>query len=379
MRAIALKMLLGDSAKYLGLISGIAFAAFLMSQQVSIFIGLMARTASEILDVVEADVWVMDPRVQYVEEIEALREVELTNVRSVPGVAWAVPLYKGLAVVRTVDGVMQQASLLGVDDASLIGSCAEMLHGRRQDLLRPEALMMDRAGYEFIWPGEPVRLPREIEINDHRMQVVALCEARAPFTTFPKVYMRYSEALRIQPPQRKRLAYVLAKAAPGQDPAAVAANIAAATGLQAMPWHVFMWRTIDYYLARTGIPVNFGITVILGFVIGAAIAGQTFFIFVLENIRQFGALKAIGVTNGQVLAMVLTQAAVVGAIGYSIGIGFSTIFFETTGQLTALRGFFLPWQVVAGVGAAVFLIMVIASLASVRKVFVLDPAIVFRG
>ena len=46
MRSVALKMLLGDSAKYLALVFGVAFATLLMSQQVSIFIGLMTRTAN---------------------------------------------------------------------------------------------------------------------------------------------------------------------------------------------------------------------------------------------------------------------------------------------------------------------------------------------
>ena len=58
-----------------------------------------------------------------------------------------------------------------------------------------------------------------------------------------------------------------------------------------------MWRTITYYMQRTGIPVNFGITVLLGFIIGAAIAGQTFYLFTLDNLKQFGALKAMGVTQ----------------------------------------------------------------------------------
>ena len=69
MNRVALKMLTGDRAKYLGLVFGIAFATLLMSQQVSIFIGLMTRTASQIVDVREADVWVMHPRVKYIDEI----------------------------------------------------------------------------------------------------------------------------------------------------------------------------------------------------------------------------------------------------------------------------------------------------------------------
>src|SRR5919108_351824 len=93
---IALKMLTGDRAKYLGIIFGVAFASLLMAQQMSMFVGVMLRTTSQIRDVQEADLWVMDPRVQYVEEIKPLPDTDLQRVRGVPGVAWAVPLAKGL-------------------------------------------------------------------------------------------------------------------------------------------------------------------------------------------------------------------------------------------------------------------------------------------
>ena len=125
--------------------------------------------------------------------------------------------------------------------------------------------------------------------------------------------------------------------------------------------------------------MNFGITVTLGFIVGAAVAAQTFYIFILENLRQFGALKAIGVTDGQILRMVILQALVVGAIGYGLGIGLCAVFFQATREVTALAGFVLHWQVMAGTAAAVFVIMVLSSIASIRKVFVLDPAVVFRG
>jgi putative ABC transport system permease protein len=78
--------------------------------------------------------------------------------------------------------------------------------------------------------------------------------------------------------------------------------------------------------------------------------------------------------------MVLTQAAVVGSIGFAIGIGLTSIFFKkVSGGASAFKGFFLPWQVVLGVALAVVLIMFISSFISIRKVFVTDPAIVFRG
>jgi putative ABC transport system permease protein len=376
---IALKMLTGDRAKYLGLVFGISFATLLMSQQVSIFIGLMARTASQILDVREADVWVMHPRVKYVDEIEGMPDVDLSRVRGVQGVAWAVPLYKGSAVLRSPDGLLQQVILMGLDDGSLVGRPPRVLMGSLADLKRPNALMIDRSGYEYVWPGEPLRLGRVVEINDRRVEIVAIAEASPPFVTFPVVYTRFSEALRFTPPQRNKMSFVLARAAQGVAPTTLARRIEAGTGLQALTWSEFAWRSVEHYLTRTGIPVNFGITVTLGFIVGAAVAAQTFYIFVLESLRQFGALKAIGVTDGQILRMVVLQAVVVGALGYALGIGLCALFFESTQDVTALKGFVLHWQVMAGTALAVFVIMILSSIASIRRVLVLDPAVVFRG
>lgn len=376
---VALRMLTGDAAKYVGLVGGVAFAVMLMAQQASIFVGLMLRTAAQVIDVVDADLWVMDPRVLYVEEIEALPESALWRVRGVAGVDWAAPFFKGLAVARAPDGRLQQVFLLGVDDASLAGAPPRMIEGSVEDLRRPGAIVMDRVGALFIWPGEEPAPGKVLEMADRRATVVGIAEASAPFTTFPVVYTRYSEALRFAPPPRKPLSYILVRARAGEDIDALAHRIEAETGLAALRWQDFAWRTIRYYLTRTGIPINFGITVALGFIVGAAVVGQTFMIFVLENLRQFGALKAMGVSNGTLLRMVLAQAFAVAAIGYGIGIGLAAVFFEVTGRTNVdLRGFFLPWWVAAIVALAVVLIILVSSVASIRKALTLDPAVVFK-
>jgi putative ABC transport system permease protein len=88
----------------------------------------------------------------------------------------------------------------------------------------------------------------------------------------------------------------------------------------------------------------------------------------------------MGVENGRLVGMILFQAAAVGAMGFGIGIGLAALFFEVTGNSgqAALRGMFLPWQVVALTGAAVGLIVIAASLLSLRRVLVLEPAVVFK-
>jgi putative ABC transport system permease protein len=135
--------------------------------------------------------------------------------------------------------------------------------------------------------------------------------------------------------------------------------------------------TIEYYLKYTGIPVNFGITAMLGFLVGTAIAGQTFYNFTLENLKQFGALKAMGATNVRIVSMILLQATVVGMLGYGMGVGGAALFgWRIRGTELA---FFTWWPILPITAGAVILICILSSLISIRRVIVLEPAIVFRG
>jgi putative ABC transport system permease protein len=381
MYQVALKMLMGDKAKYYGLIFGIVFATFLMAQQVSLFIGAMKRTASQIYDITEADVWVMRPEVEYAEEIRGLRDMDLYRIRSIQGVQWAVPLLKGTVMIQESHAEKyKQAILFGVDDTTLIGKPPKMILGYWEDLKMPDSLVIDWVGWKLIWGDEPYQLGRVVHVNDKRMVIVGICDTSAPFLTFPVVFTRYSTGLAVTSVRdRMPLSFVLARVKKGFNPNEVASHIEEVTGLQAMTHNEFAWRSIHYYLVNTAIPINFGITIALGFIIGAAIAGQTFYIFVIENLRQFAALKAIGVTNRQILSMVLVQAALVGFVGFSIGIGLSAIFFIFGTNVIALRGFYLPWEVALGTGISIVIIMILSSLVSIRKVLVLPPADVFKG
>jgi len=375
---IAWKMLIGNRAKYLGIVFGVAFAALLIAQQSSIFCGLMALTVSQILDVEGAGVWVMDPKVKYVDDVKPMADTHLYRVRGVPGVDWAVRLYKGIARARLETGSYEQVILLGLDDATFIGAPLNMIEGSIDDLRAPDAVIMDIVGYRKLWPDEPFKRGRIIEMNDRRAVIVGLAKARKTFQSFPVVYTRYSQAVRFAPPERKVLSFVLAEPAPGVAAAELAGRISAQTGLQALSRDDFLAKTIRYYLLNTGIPINFGITVGLGFLVGTAIAGQTFYLFIVENLRQFGALKAMGTGNGTILLMVLAQALHVGLVGLGVGVGLAALFGWSTRSFSKLS-FYMPWQVLVITSVAVFLIVLLASLLSIRRVFVVDPAIVFRG
>ena len=119
MNRIAFQMLIGDRIKYIGMIVGVVIASFLMNQQLSIFWGLMSRTYGFITDTSYPDLWVMDPKVQFVDDAKPLQDTALYRVRGIEGVAWAVPMYKGWLKCRLPDGTLTTVRLIGIDDATL--------------------------------------------------------------------------------------------------------------------------------------------------------------------------------------------------------------------------------------------------------------------
>ena len=379
MNFVALKMLTGDRAKYLGLIFTIAFCTFLLENQTSIFAGILKRTGSQIADVTDAEIWVMDAKTEYFEQTKALKDTDLMRVRGVDGVEWAVRLFKGSPVARTLDGKFAVSFCLGLDDATLTGAPRKMLLGSWERLREPDAVVIDKAGYVLLFPGEPLRLDRTVELNDHKAIIVGVSDASAPFLSFPVIHTRYSQAVNFVGRERTQLSYVLVRPQPGVNATELCRRIEAQTGLRARTSDQFRWDCVRYYLKNTGIPVNFGITIAIALIVGVAVAGQTFYLFTVENLKQFGAIKAIGVTNLRITGMILLQALTVGAMGFSLGSGLCATFFAITLHNPPTRGLVLIWQNAIGTGVAIIFVVILASLISIRRVLVLEPAEVFRG
>ncbi|MBX3303078.1 MAG: FtsX-like permease family protein [Nitrospira sp.] len=376
MSYVALKMLFGDRAKYLMLLCGLTFAVMLIVQQGSIFWGLMIWSQSSISNL-NVPIWVTDPGIAQVEEVKPIADTAVDRVRSVPGVEWAVPLYKGLLRARLTNGEYHQITLTGLESSTLIGRPAEVLGGRFEDILQPDAVALDQWAVERMGGPTVVKVGTIFELNDKLARVVAIAKTQKSFTNVPVVYTTYERAIRYVPRERRTLAYVLAKPKDGVPVEEVTRRIRQETGLGAFTDEEFSWKTISWVLKNTGIGTNFGTTILLGFIVGMAIAGQTFYLFTVENLRQFGALKAMGASTLTLAWMILLQAFTVGLTGYGVGIGLATLF----GFLTA-RGGGLPfvetWQLLLLVLIALLAICTFSALISIIKLARLEPAIVFR-
>ncbi|MDX2130660.1 MAG: ABC transporter permease [Planctomycetota bacterium] len=386
MFVIALTMLVRDRSKFLFIVMGVTLASMVITWQGSIFLGLMSRTVAVLTDMRDPDIWVMDPKVQYIDDVKPLSSTALYRVRGVEGVAWASPLYKGQTRARLANGQFQNCNLIGLEDSTLTGGPPRMLEGRLEDLRRADAVIVDAVGASTrlarppASPGgspEPLRVGDIMELNDRRAIVVGISQNTRTFQSLPTIYTTYARATSYVPRERKLLSFILVKAAPGEDIPALCDRLEQTTGLAAYTRDEFKGRTINYFIQNTGIPINFGIAVGLGFVIGTVITGFMFLSFTVDNLRYFGTLKAMGASDGRLLAMILLQAGVVGGIGYGLGVGIASAMGNAAAN--SPLAFYMPWQLLLVAGAATIVIALGAAMLAIRKVIALEPAIVFKG
>jgi putative ABC transport system permease protein len=375
---IAIRMLTGDAQKFYGLLFGIAFSTLLITQQLTIFVNLIERGASGVYNVSSADVWVMDEVSRTTDVNYPMPSTALDKVRSVPGVEWAVPHLRANASVRSGDGDLEGVAIIGVDDVTLIGLPKTMAAGSAEVLSQPDSVIIDDVGVTKLFEDGRDPIGQRLELNDQRAVIGAVADSIPTFTSQVTLYTKYSQALRYVPGTRNRLSFVLVGAADKVSPQDLAARIEAQSGLRARTRDDFAGDGINFIVENTGIPFNFGITVLLGFIVGVAIVGLTFSLFIRDNIKQFGALKAIGVTNGKIRRMVAAQAGLVGLIGYGLGVLGTTIFIWAFSGNPTFKGFYIPWPIPLISLGAVTLILALTGWLALRNVLKTEPASVFR-
>ncbi len=386
MIALALKMLFGDSAKYLMLVAGLFFATFLMVEQASVFCGLMMWTTSTLKNV-GAPIFVVEERVEQINEINPLRDTDVSLVRSVSAVRWAMPLYSGIQRVRLESGSFKTVQLIGIDTASLAGGPVRMIEGNLEDLRLPNTVVIDELATTRLAENkqQPIKVGDRFEINDIEARVVGICQAMRSFTGGPYIWTTYERALQYTPASRKMLSAVIAAPIDGVTPAGAAAEIERRTGLRAYVNKGFgdnpddfNTSTVWWYVKNTGIPISFGTTVLIGFIVGIAIACQTFYAFVLDNLKHLGALKAMGMSNFRLSVMLVIQSSVAGMVGFGIGL-LATAAFAYGAILNQQPPFVMPWVIPVVAFGVIQFICLIAALLGIIRLSLYEPAMVFRA
>jgi putative ABC transport system permease protein len=150
-------------------------------------------------------------------------------------------------------------------------------------------------------------------------------------------------------------------------------------GYVALTKEEFNQSIANYYTYKTGVGTNILLMVVIAFIVGLSISGQTFYTFILENLEKFGALKAIGAKGRELVYMILFMATFTALTGYGLGVGFVTLMIMIArSRLPNYAATITFWNLGLAFGMVV-LIAGISSYVGVRKVLKIEPFDIFRG
>lgn len=397
MLRIAVKMLLGDRAKYAGLLLGITFTSFLVTYAGSYLCGFMTRGFALIAENQGADVWVMDPAVESTQLTADIPDSALSRVRSVDGVLSAMPLGVTTVNARFPNGRFQSFQLIAVDDATLSG-----LPPLRNDvspavMRTAGAVVIDSGGTHGKlqtpslpadeWPyGQPrLDVPTrelgggdELLVNDHRVIVRGRAEALPRYPPQPLMYTTLSNAALMVPPKRHLLTFVMARARPGVSPRELATRIEAQTGLKARSSDEFKADTVDWLLVNSEDVGDIASMMSIAMLVGLGVTGVLLYMFTTDSLKQYAVLKAMGADSRLLLSMIFVQSGLCALLGIGLGLGVCAI----VGQV-AIVEFEFPFRMMWFTPVFAALMVVLVSLAaaaiSARPVLKLEPGVVFAG
>jgi putative ABC transport system permease protein len=371
---IARRNLLYDRRRFVAIAAGVCFSVALVLVQLGLFAGL-AENASQVIDHTPGDVWVMARNTGNFQWGQLMPRRTLSLVRSTPGVAWARDIVVGWTQLRHPDGGMQQLEVIGFDTAARVGAPWRVVAGTLDELAIPDRVAFDASAMEKVGA---FRLAEHREIRDKRVRVAAITEGITSFTTVPFVFTSLATARALTgyvgPDDT---VYVVAGLAPGASrTATIAALRTRLRHLDVLSREAFSTRTRRYWMFETGMGIGFLLTSSLAIAVGTVIVSQAIYAATNEHFSEYGTLKAMGMSNRHLAAIVVAQGLISGAVGALPGCLLGALVVASA-RARGLEAIFAPRLVVATVVVA-WLACALAAATSVRRVWKLEPALVFR-
>jgi putative ABC transport system permease protein len=373
MARLGVSMLWHDKLKLAGTLVGVAFAVLMSNFQVALFLGLLLRNTM-FVDRTESDIWITPKNTQILEGNDGTIANNVVSVaRSEKGVAWSAPLLMGGAGLKLPGGGQKSVRLVGTQMPAGKGGPFHIVAGRISDLSLPDAVFFDDSRRE-TFGGLNVGSVREL--NGHRVHTVGFTSGLVPFgPSF--AFSSFDKAREILGRPSDEINYAMVGVVPGTNVDELVQRLQKTfPDLLVMSKKEVSQRTIIYILNESGIGQSIGMGVVMSLFCGFAIVSLTMFSAVVDHVREFGTLKAIGATNTDLAKLLLAQAITCAVSGAVIGEAI------VAQLVNAIKGPELPmalppWLMVATVLGMMF-ICVTASTMALLRVRAIEPAMVFR-
>jgi len=372
---VALRILLYDKIRTLITLIGVVFAVSLIFAQLGIYFGLM-ETSSVIIDNTPSDIWITSQNSKNFDFSQPFPEYKYFHTLSTDGVQWADKLIVAWALIRQKEGGTEQIEIVGFNPDTGVGGPWRMQAGDTKMLKNGDFAIADASAMKRL--GQ-IRVGDYRDIFGRRIQIVGISQGAKSFTTAPILFVSYRLAQKLEGwigPDNT--VFIIAKVLPGYSVSKVIENLKEKLqGVDVYSKAAFSKKTRMYWTFETGVGYAFLITIIISFLVGTLIVGQTIYNSTNEHIKEFGTLKALGAENMDVYEIIFTQAFIIALLSYLISLIITLLsvrLYEAIDMVMVVK-----WWTNLLVFFITFLMCFASAYISIRKIKRIDPAILFRG
>lgn len=372
---VALRILLYDKIRSLITLLGVVFAVGLIFAQVGIYLGLM-ETSSVIIDHTEGDIWVTSKNTRNFDFAQPIPEYFYDHVKSVEGIQWAEKLIVTWGLIKQKEGGTEQVEVIGYNPDTLVGGPWKMTEGDARSVKNGNFFIVDESAWKRLG---------KFQVGDYRdiffrrLQVVGISSGAKSFTTAPLIFTSYNVAQSLSDlVGPANTVFVVAKVDPRYGVADVVARLKKKLkDVDVYTSGDFSRKTRLYWTIETGVGFSFMLTILISFLIGMLIVGQTIYNSTMEHIKEFGTLKAMGADNAEIYRIIFSQAFINALAGYLA----SLVITIASVKLYHAAGMVMVVNVWVNVVVLVLTLLMCfaAAFVSIRKIKSIDPAILFRG
>lgn len=389
---LAWKNLTHDLRRLATAASGIGFAVFLMFIETGFKHALFDSTV-ELINVINADLVMVGKSRFAMVSIERFDRRRLDQVRSMPGVADAYPLFveTQMATVKKIkeNGYPIRVIAYELDTPIFDGTeVAEMRHL----MSKPNTAIVDtRTKLKYGLRADSVEQLRDyhVELENRQVHLVGNFTLGTDFSTDGSLIMSAQNYARFFPYASGGLGDPLSKIDLGiikLDENARHRVAEVKSQLLQVFAHVddvdiytkteFMDREKAFWNRNTPVAFVFAVGTVMGFIVGTVICYQIIFTDITDHMPEFATLKAMGYDNSYFLGLIVKEALFLSVIGFIPGLlasgGVYWLLAEWTGLLLRLT---VPRTLM--VFGLTSLMCVVSGCLAIRKIVSADPAELF--
>ncbi len=375
--SLARTILLFEWRRFLPALLSVTFAGVLMLVQLGLLVGMFG-TVTVLADSTAASVWITAPATQSLDQSAEIPASLAALVRANADITRTETLRVRDGSWRSASGTTLPVTVVGISPSASALSCPAPLKQWLCALLAtPNTVVVDRSEANKL----DTTTAGMAEINGHRVRVVGLSQGlRSIGTTYVFTSQQTLRGLLDREGDDVGLVtFVLAELRKGAEPATVVNDLLTLLP----PKTAKAWTRVQlsqqsqrWWLEESGVGAGFLFSTVLGLLIAVVITSQTLRGVVLSQLREYATFRAIGVPAARLGAVIVEQAAWIGAGGGVLML----LLVALVAQLA--QHFYVPFAL-SGLGIAVamavgLLTAVCSGLLALRELYRLQPAELLR-